>query len=311
MANETTKTTMTNAIISYLEQQTVESAAQKKVFRPVLKSPRSVIDFTGKGKDVSLLQSNAITFAALTEWDGTGNTNTVALTPTKRTLTPVLIGSSLELSWESYIPSEIDALAMIVNEAAVSYAQAEDSAANVSWAACYTEAHSNNEIGGAYAMTADLVRQGVQKLMTGKARPPFNLFIDPIQWGHLMADTMAVNLMKEFGTQPAGYSAVEGLRMDQFVGKLFGCNIWCVPGGMITSTTLKAMMVGQDALGIAYKNISTPLSTAPSELNMDVQWHPKGRYYDVDLTCCFDVGGIVGASATTNYWVAELATSTT
>ena len=311
MANETNKSTLNETIIDFLEQQTIESANQLKVFRPVLaqSSPRSIMDFSGPGDNKDIVQRSGMTFAALTEWDGTGNTTNTALDPTKRTLSPVLIGCHFQMSYEANSFSSIDPLKMIADEAATAWAQAEDSASTISFAALYTEAPSSSpdhEIGTQNVpMDAALVRNGVQLLMTAKARPPYNLFIDPVQWGELMQDALAISLLKDGGAQPAGFRAVEGVRMDQFVGKLFGCNIWCVPGGMISSSGIHAMMVGQNAIGIAYKRVSTPLSPTPSELNIDVQWFAQHRYYVVALTTCFDTGGIAWTS-TTNKFMVEL-----
>lgn len=310
MANETNKSTLNETIIDFLEQQTIETANQLKVFRPVLaqSSPRSILDFSGPGDNKDIVQRSGMTFAALTEWNGTGNTTNTALDPTKRTLSPVLIGCHFQMSYEADAFSSIDPMQMIADEAATAWAQAEDSAATISFAANYADAPSSapdHVIGTTgVPMDAALIRNAVQLLMTAKARPPFNLFIDPLQWGELMQDALAISLLKDGGAQPAGFRAVEGVRLDQFVGKLFGCNIWCVPGGMITaSSAVHAIMCGQNALGIAFKRISTPLSTTPSELNIDVQWVAQHRYYVVALTTCFDTGGIAWTANNNKFMV--------
>lgn len=308
MSNEVNKTALQYATVDYMEQRAIESAATQKVFRPVLGNPNTVFDFTGPGKQKLVVQRPAVTFAALTEWDGTGNSTNHAFAPTQRALLPVLVGCHMQMGWEADTMAEIDPINMIADEAAIAWATAEDSASTISYAALYTE--SNTDLGSAVALDYTLVRQGAQTLMTAKARQPYNLFIDPIQWAHLMTDSTSMQLLKENGTQPAGFSSTEGVRMDQFVGRMFGCNIWCVPGGMITSTTLKAMMVGQNAIGLAYKKISTPLSPTPSKLNIDVDWNAQHRYYTVALSTCYDVGGIVNGS-TTNKWIVEIATKTT
>lgn len=308
MANETLLTNVTNAVIDYMEGAAVESGRQMQVFRPVLSasSPFHAIDFTGKGDNKLVVQRDTLTFADLDEGGASGNSNEV-FAPTARTLTPIMIGTTLTMSWEARTFPEIDPINMVIDEAANAWAQAVDSAATISYAANYTDADNSgpdHEIGtDGVAFDAALIRQGVQLLMTAKARPPFNLFIDPIQWGELMQDALAISLLKDGGAQPAGFRAVEGLRMDQFVGKLFGCNIWVVPGGLIESSGLHAMMLGANALGIAYKRIATSLSPTPSELNIDIDWDAHARAYIVALSTCYDVGGISGASTENKFMV--------
>lgn len=312
MANETTQSTLDKVIIEYLERSAVESAATQKVFRPVLgNSPKTLKDFSGPGDKWNINQTSGISFVALTEWDGTGNVTNTAETPTQRQLVPVLIGAQMEVSYEGWAFSESDFVSLIAPEVAIADATAEDSAATISYAALYTEAPSSapdHEIGGTQNLDYPLIRQAWQLLRTAKAPGPYNLFLDPVQVAHLYQDTQCIALLDKGGKVPSGMIG-EGVRMDMFVGQILGVNIWMVPGGMITSTTLKAMMVAQDAIGLAYKKISTPLSPTPSELNIDVMWRPKGRYFDVDMTVCRDVGGIVKTN-TTNNRVVEIATNT-
>jgi hypothetical protein len=307
MANETLLTNVTTAVIDYMEQQAVESGRQMQVFRPVMSAahPFHAIDFTGKGDIKLVVQRDVLAFAQIGEGVTSGASEIYA--PTNRSLTPEMIGTTLVLSWEARTFPEIDPVNMIIDEAANAWAQAVDSAATISYASQYIDADNtspDHEIGtDGVPIDAAIIRNGVQLLMTQKARPPFNYFIDAVQWGELMQDALAISLLKDGGAQPAGFRAVEGLRMDQFVGKLFGCNIWVVPGGLIDSGGTHSMMLAGNSLGIAFKKMATELSTTPSELNIDMKWEPIPRAYTVALSTCYQVGGVSGVSSENKFMV--------
>jgi len=65
------------------------------------------------------------------------------------------------------------------------------------------------------------------------------------------------------------------------------------------------MMVGTKAMGMAYKKIATPESPAPSIVNVDNGWKRLERAYEIAISTCVDVGGLVD-TATTNRWMAAL-----
>lgn len=288
-----------------IEQGALESATRQKVFWPVLRTNRNFFDMTGPGNAINVPQADTLTMAALTE--AGGNTNEV-WDPTDRQLLPVPLGTQLRITWMGRTYPQTDPMTVIVDEIANAWATMEDSAATVSFAALYTEAPSSgpdHEIGtNAVLLDATIARQIFSLLITAGARGPYNWFIDPTQWGELMQDSLALSLLKESGSQPSGFMAVEGVRMDMFVGKLFGVNIWCVPTGLITATGEHSIAVGQNAVGKAIKKMSTPLSPTPSELNVDIDWNALDRVYEVGITVVQDVGGIAFTS-TTNKWMVD------
>ena len=305
MANETTITTLATLIPDVIEEMAIETAATQKVFRPVLGRPGiTLFDFTGVGTNLDINQMGTVAFGALTEATAPSNQ---AYTTTKRTLTPIYLGGTLFVSHQAKNRAQMDPMAQIADAVATAWVDLEDGNDTYGWSGQYADADTSgpdHTIGtDAVPLNAAIVRQAVQLLMTAKAPRPYNLFIDPLQWGELLTDTVARDLLKDNGTQPDGFRAVEGVRMDQFIGKIFGCNIWVVPSGMAESSGLHAMMVADKALGLAYENIATDLSPTLSELNIEADWDGQARGWYVDFTVSMDIGGLVKTASNNNWMV--------
>lgn len=307
MANETTLTTLATLIPDVMEMKAIETAETMKVFRPVLGQPGvTLFDFTGKGSNLDIQQAGTVSFGALTEATNAANQ---AFTTTERTLTPILLGGTLFVSWQGQTRSAINPTDLISDAVATAWVDLEDGNDTYGWSGQYADADTSgpdNTIGvDGTPMNNALVKQGVQLLMTSKAPRPYNLFLDPIQWAELLSDSVARDLLKDSGTQPDHFGAVEGVRMNQYVGKLYGCNIWSVPSGMVESSGLHAMMTGHKAFGLAYEKIATDLSPTLSELNIETDWDGNARGWWVYFTVSMDIGGIAW-TASNNKWAINI-----
>lgn len=305
MANETLLANVLVLVPEVIERQIQPTAARQKVFEPVLTNPFTFRDVTGPGDIFDIPQADTLTFAAL-DIDGTDNTFEQWV-PTQRQFAPVKIGTTLRLIWEARSYAQQDPVPMIVSEVANAWATLDDSSSTLGFASLYGEASSSpdNEHGtDGVAMDHTLIRQSYLSLISAGAIGPYNHFIDPIQLGELYTDAIAVSLMKESGSQPAGFSTTEGLRMDMFAGKMFGMNIWCVPTGLYESSGLHSMGMGQRAVGLFYKQMSTPLSPTQSRLNLDIQWQANPRSWDIAITVVQHISGAAFTS-TTNKWMTD------
>lgn len=304
MANETTVANLSTLYPEIVEQGILPTASRMQVFAPVIRTPQSFVDVTGPGDVFRIEQADTLTFAALAV-DGTANANE-AWVPTERSLTPVLLGTTLTIPYMGKANAQSDPTVLLQTEIANAWATLNDSGTTLGFAQGWNEAPTggpDHAIGtDAVAYDHTLVRSIFQLLITAGARGPYNLFIDPIQWGELMADATAQALLKENGSQPAGFMATEGVRMDMFVGRMFGMNIWCVPTGLHESSGLHSVALGQNAMGMRWKNISTPISPTASQVNVDIDWDANARNFIVAISVCQDIGGIAFTS-TTNKWV--------
>lgn len=306
--NSTVYVDVDQAAREYIEAESIEYAYQQMCIRNVLKAanPSTIKDFSGPGAKLDIVQRDKLTFGAVTEGDE-ANALEEYIT-TQRQLIPIMMGTQLFVSWQAENLPEQKTSDEIAKEIGTAYAQFLDGNTTYGFPANYTEAATANEFGAdGVAMDVALVRQGWTKLMAQKARGPYNLFIDPIQVGELYQDLLFESAMRQPGSQtPVGFSSTAGLPMQYFIGNLFRTvNIWVNVAGMIESSGLFAMMCGASALGMAYKNISTPESPTPSEINVDQGWKRISRGFEIAITTCVDTGGLVDTS-TTNRFMAAL-----
>lgn len=307
-SNTTVHSNVDQATIAYLEEESIAYANQQMLFWPVLEAAdRSQIkDFTGPGENLNVVQRDYLTFGALTEADSASAYE--QFVTTQRQLTPILHGTQLFVSWQAETLPEQKTSSEIAKEIGTAFAQFLDGNSTYGFPTLYTEAASANEFGtDGVAMDVALVRSAWVKLLQQKAKGPLNLFIDPTQLGELYQDLVFESAMRQAGSQmPVGFASTNGLPMQYFIGNLFRTvNIWVNVAGMIQSSGPFAMMVGTKAMGLAYKRISTPESPAPSIINVDNGWKRLERAYEIAISTCVDVGGLVDTS-TTNRWMAAL-----
>jgi len=308
MANETTTTTVATLIPDIIEEKAMATAETQKVYRNIV-APQHIHDFTGPGDDMKINQQDTVTFGVLAE---PGANSYQQYDTTTRTLTPVYLGGDLFVTHQAESRSQngVKPMDLISEAIATAWVDLEDGDDTYGWCSLYTEAPSSSpdhEIGtDGTAFNAGLVRQGVQLLMVQKAPRPYRLTIDPVQWGELMQDDEAKQLLKDSGTMPDHYRAVEGVRLaDQWVGRMFGCDIFCNPSGQVESSGLHAIMFANGAIGMAYERIATDLSPSPSELNVEFEWDTKKRGWDTTFTVSMHVEGLV-KTATTNNWMVDI-----
>lgn len=313
MANETLLTHITDIIPTVVESRIEASAAKFWVQRPFYASTPGVtlINMTDMGTSHTIGQADTLTFIDLYEGGATANANEV-WDPTARTVTPVMIGTDVRIGYEARNDPQSDPVDAIVEEATRAWITVAESASNqFNFPYLYSEAPTSPDhvIGGATALTADTVRQGMQLLMEAGAPRPYALFLDPVAMGHLYQDSVAVSFLRQGGMANTGSAVTDGPNQNYFLGNLYGVDVYVVPGGMITSTTLRNVMASNRAAAYAYKNIATPLSPVPSELNIDIDWDGNARAFQVSLTVYFDVVGRV-FTASTNKWIVNLDSAT-
>lgn len=293
-----------------ISDMVIQSAYKSKVIAATL-PPWAIFDKTGPGALVSVPQSSALTFAAMPPGgsEGVDNDADTAYNPTDRTLTPVLYGCSLRISWQARNRAQSDPVPYIVNEINTAWAAYEDGA-TTGFAAQYGEAPTSNPdhlIGtNGVAIDAAIGRQGYQLLLSAGARPPYHWYIDPIQWGELMQDSVARELLKMGGgTVPGPFNDSMPTNTQYYIGQLYtGLHVWVVPSGMVESSGLHSIMAGAGALGMAYEQISTPLSPTPSRLNIDIDWRANHRAWDVEVTVSQVQQGIAFTSTTNKFMAA-------
>lgn len=301
-------TTVANLVTLYpevVEQGVLPTASRMQVIGPVIRTPRSFKDVTGPGDLFRIEQADTLTFGALSV-DGATANEREAWIPTERTLTPVLIGTQLSIPYMGSANAAEDPVVLLQEEIANAWATLNDSHTTLGFAQAWNEAPSSGPdhiIGtDAVAMDHTIARQIFQLLITAGAKGPYNWFIDPITWAELLSDATSQALLRDSGGALPGSRATEGLRMDMYAGRMFGLDIWCVPTGLHESSGLHTFALGQNAMGMRWKNISTPLSPSSSQVNVDIDWDTQLRNFLVAITVCQDIGGIAFTSST-NKWV--------
>jgi hypothetical protein len=280
-----------------IEAKAITTARKLKIFRNLI-SDRCIFDFTGIGATDAVPQNGTFTLASTTE--GTADT-AGAFDPTSRTLTPVTWGATAVIAMQAWNSSKVPPEDMISEAAALADAvQQDDSSAGFAY--LYGEPSSANDIGtDGTSMDAALIRLAETKLRTAGAWFPVNAVIDPIQKGELLSDPSAVSELRANEARALTYAQGTGIPLDRYVGMIGSVHIW-VGNAMRESSGLHALVFGQNALGYAYKRIATKLSPVPSELNLDINWNPRQRAFEVVLTVCRVNSGIAYTS-TTNDWM--------
>jgi hypothetical protein len=295
MANETTQSSVQYLIPEIISDQVVAESGRVGVFENVVR----MFDFTGPGDILNVPQRDSLSFASLSE----GLPNSYEdYAPTQRQLQPILIGTSLLLSWEALNHSAIDVQQLIVDSVAAAWAEYTDSeVANL-----YTEAPSSNpthEQGqDGTALTFSSAATILQLLLTQNAPRPYAWVIHPTQLGELLGDSdFKVNLTQGRGQ----FFSTQGGAPDNanYWGNVLGLEIW-VSDQIVESTGLHSMAFSKEAFGIARKRISTPKSPSPQFVKVETDWDVNKRGLEVAITVCQDAGGIAFTSIT-NKWVVD------
>ena len=204
---------------------------------------------------------------------------------------------------------ETDPMTAIAEEIMIAWADFEDSHSTEGFASLYTEAPAStpdHEIGtDGTPIDLALAIQIHKLLLIQKARPPFHWFVDPIQWAEGLQDSSMREALKVNGQLPGPFNSTMPPNAEYYIGSpIKGLHMWVVPGGMIESSGLHSIAVGTGAIGMAYENISTPLSPMASRVNIDIDWVPGARAWDVDFTVSQISGGLRNTS-TTNKWMVD------